>query len=45
MVQVLLPGVWILAGLQTMVRLTGLAWRVMVAALLVPAEAAVKVGV
>jgi len=45
MVQALLPGVWTLVGLHTMVALSGLAWRVMVAVLLLAEEAAVRVGV
>jgi hypothetical protein len=45
MVHVLLPGVWMLAGLQTKVALSAPAWRVMVAVLLPPDEAAVSVGV
>ena len=39
----LLPGVWMLAGLQTKVSLIGLAWRVRVAVLLPPDAVAVRV--
>ena len=44
-VHVLLPGVWMLAGLQTKVALAAPACRVMVAVLLPPDEDAVSVGV
>ena len=45
MVHVLLPGVWMLAGLQTKVALAAPACSVMVAVLLPPDEDAVSVGV